>query len=171
MTANASTGQAGTGQAGGSSAPKAAPAGGDASADWNALRGDVEDLASTAVERGRGFAAAARDQATTYVEQRKDDAVHSVSGFARALRESGANFDDRPNVKAFFDSAAEGLDQLAGSIERRSAADLYEDAEALARRSPAAVAAAAFTAGFLAARFVKASSPSQARRAYAGRRS
>lgn len=164
MTANASTAGAS-----GLHEPKASAAQGGP-ADLSALRGDVEGIANTAVERGRGLAAAARDQAGIYVEQRKGDAVQSVNGFAHALRESGTTFDDRPNIKAFFDSAADGLEQLAGSIEQRSAADFYEDAEAIARRSPVAVAVAALAAGFLAARFIKASGSSQGRGASGGYR-
>ena len=64
-------------------------------------------------------------------------------------------------LEGIFDSAAEGLDDLAGSIESRSFNELYEDAEAFARRSPVAVAVATFAAGLLLARFVKASGERQ----------
>ena len=71
---------------------------------------------------------------------------------------SSKDFDDRPNIKAFFDSAADGLSQLGGSIESRSFADFYSEAEAFARRAPVAVAVGTFVAGFIAARFIKSSS-------------
>ena len=87
-------------------------------ADLEDLRHDVEDTASIAAERGKGFAAAARKQALAYVDDRKGEAARSVSDLAQSLRDSGQTFDDRPNIRAFFDSAAEGLDDLAGSIER-----------------------------------------------------
>lgn len=126
-------------------------------ADVKALRRDVEDIADVAVERGRGFAAAARVHAMDYAEGRKGDAARSVADLADTLRNSGKTFDDRPNIRAFFASAADGLDDLAGTIERRSFADFYDDAERYARRSPVAVAVATFAAGFLLSRFVKAS--------------
>lgn len=126
-------------------------------ADVKALRRDVEDMADVAVERGRGFAAAARVHAMDYAEGRKGDAAKSVSDLAGTLRDSGKTFDDRPNIKAFFASAADGLEDLAGSIDRRSFADFYDDAERYARRSPVTVAVATFAAGFLLSRFVKAS--------------
>ena len=126
-------------------------------ADLEDLRHDVEDTASLAAERSKGLAAAARQQALSYVDDRKGEAARSVSDLAKSLRDSGKTFDDRPNIRAFFDSAAEGLDDLAGSIERRSLDDFYREAEAYARRSPVTVAVGAFAAGFLLSRFVKAS--------------
>ena len=127
-------------------------------ADWTALKGEVEGLADEAAERGRGLLDAARLQAQDYVERRKNDAAHSVNDFARTLRSSTKDFDDKPNIKAFFDSAAEGLEQLGSSIENRSFSDFYNEAEAFARRAPVAVAVGTFVAGLLAARLIKASS-------------
>lgn len=128
--------------------------------DLDALKDDVGDLAGAAVERGWGFVEAARVQATDYAEQRKSDAARSVGDLAKALRESGKTFEDRPNIRAVMDSAADGLDGLAGTISDRSFAELYADAERVARARPAAVAVAGAVAGFLVARFVKASSDS-----------
>ena len=127
-------------------------------ADWRALKGDVEGLADEAAERGRGLLDAARLQAQDYVEQRKNDAAHSVHEFARTLRSSTKDFEDKPNIKAFFDSAADGLEQLGSSIEKRSFSEFYTEAEAFARRAPVAVAVGTFVAGLLAARLIKASS-------------
>ncbi|MCE4223753.1 hypothetical protein HCU64_08330 [Methylobacterium sp. C25] len=129
--------------------------------DLKDLKRDVEETVDVAVERGRGFAAAARSHALNFAESRKGEAARSVSDIADTLRDNGKAFDDRPNVKAFFDSAAEGLDDLAGSIKSRSFNELYEDAEAFARRSPVAVAVATFAAGLLVARFIKSSGERQ----------
>jgi hypothetical protein len=127
-------------------------------ADWKALRGDVEGIADVAVERGRGFVAAARGHAEDYVERRKGDAAQSVNDLARTVRDSSKTFEDRPNIRAFFDSAAEGLEHLGTQIENKSFSEFYEDAEAIARRSPVAVAVATFVTGFVVARFIKSSS-------------
>ena len=131
--------------------------GGAPSENLDDLRHDVEDSLGVAAERGRGFAAAARSHAQSFAEGRKSEAARSVADLAQSIRDSGRTFDDRPNIRAFFDSAAEGLDDLAGTIEKRSFGEFYEEAEAFARRSPVAVAAATFAAGFLLARFVKSS--------------
>ncbi|MEH3118421.1 MAG: hypothetical protein PGN25_12745 [Methylorubrum populi] len=144
--------------------PVGGPGPAETKADLEDLRHDVEDTASLAAERGKGFAAAARRHALSYVDDRKGEAARSVSDLARSLRDSGRTFDDRPNIRAFFDSAAEGLDDFAGSIERRSLDAIYHEAEAFARRSPVTVAVATFAAGFLLSRFVKASGPTEADR-------
>lgn len=125
--------------------------------DWDALRDDVGEIAGVAMERGRHFLDSARDQATTYVDRRKDDVAHSVTEFATSLRESTRSFEDRPNIQAFVDGAAEGLDQLADSIRARSFAEIFNDVEDVVRRKPTVVAAVTLTAGFLVARFIKAS--------------
>ncbi|WP_375455012.1 hypothetical protein [uncultured Methylobacterium sp.] len=135
--------------------PVAAAAG--EQAEWRGLKGDVEGLADVAAERSRGLLDAARVQARSFVEERKNDAAQSVHDLARTLRDSSKDFDDRPNIKAFFDSAADGLSQLGGSMESRSFSDFYGEAEAFARRAPVAVAVGTFVAGFIAARFIKSS--------------
>jgi len=130
---------------------------GSENADWDTLKEDVGDIAGVAVERGRHFMDSAREQATVYVDQRKDGMAQSVADLATSLREATSSFDDRPNIRAFVDSAAEGLDQLAGSIRDRSFADIFNEVEGVVRQRPAAVAAVSVVLGFLAARFVKSS--------------
>jgi hypothetical protein len=123
--------------------------------DWDSLRSDVTDMAGAAVERGRHFIDAARDQANDYAERRKDDIAQSVADFATSLRESTNSFEQRPNIRAVVDSAAEGLETLAGTIRERSFADIFNDFEDMARRRPATVAAVSIAVGFVAARFLK----------------
>lgn len=135
-----------------------ATAGARQQADWRGLKGDVEGLADVAAQQGRGLLDAVRLQAQDYVEQRKNDAAGQVSDLARTIRSSSKDFDDKPNIKAFFDSAADGLEQLGSSIESRSFGDFYAEAESFARRAPVAVAVGTFVAGLLAARFIKSSS-------------
>jgi len=126
-------------------------------ADWEALKEDVTGIAGAAVERGRTFVDSAKMQATEFVDRRKNDTAESVADFARSLRETRRAFEDRPNIAAFFDSAAEGLDQLADTVRERSFAEMFGEVEAVMRRRPALAAAAGLTTGFLLARFVKAS--------------
>jgi len=126
-------------------------------ADWDALKGDVGEIADAAVARGRHFLDSARDQATSYVDRRKDDVAQSVTDFAGSLRESTRSFEDRPNIQAFVDGAAEGLDQLAETIRGRSFAEIFNEVEDVVRRRPAVVGAVTLTAGFVLARFIKAS--------------
>jgi ElaB/YqjD/DUF883 family membrane-anchored ribosome-binding protein len=130
---------------------------GSEDADWNALKSEVSEMTDAAVERGRRFVDSAREQATGYVDRSKDHMAQSVADLATSLREATRSFDDRPNIRAFVDSAAEGLDQLAGSIRERSFSEIVSDVEEVVRRRPAAVAAVTVAIGFLAARFIKSS--------------
>ena len=129
-----------------------------AKGELDALKDDVGELAGTAAERGWSFVEAARASATDYADQRKTDAARSVGDLAGALRTSSSSFEDRPNIRAVIDSAADGLDQLAGTIGERSFGELYAEAESVARRSPATAAIAGAAIGFLVARLIKASS-------------
>lgn len=124
-------------------------------AEWGELKEDVSELADEAVSRGRDFLYAAREQAAGYAEDRKDDIAQSVANFANSLRDSTRDFDDRPNIRAVVDSAAEGLDQLAESIQDRSVAEIVGEAEDFMRRHPVGVAAVSVALGFFAARFIK----------------
>ncbi len=134
-------------QAGGSSTPQ----------EWDAIKEDVSEIAGAAVEQGRHFLDSAREQATNYVDRRKDDAAQSVADLAQSLRDACKQFEGRPNITAFVDSAAGGLDQLAETIRERSFNEIFGDVEEAVRRRPATVAAATMVAGFLVARFIKSS--------------
>lgn len=123
--------------------------------DWDTLKDDVSEMAGAAVERGRHFIDAARDQATDYADRRKDDIAQSVADFANSLRESTGSFEERPNIRAVVDSAAEGLEALADTIRERTFADIFNDFEDMVRRRPATVAAVSAAVGFVAARFIK----------------
>lgn len=136
-------------------APSSEPAGADLAADLKTVAGDLK---SAAVEQGRAIYETARDQATGFADQRKNEAAQSVADIAASLRETGRSFAERPNIQAFVGSAADGLDQLAGSIRDRSFADLYTEVESYARRAPVTVGVAAALAGFALARFIKSSS-------------
>lgn len=123
--------------------------------EWDALKDDVSEMADTVAQQGRHFIDSAREQAVDYVERRKDDVAESVADFATSLRESTRSFDDRPNIRAIVDSAAEGLEQLADTIRERSFSDFFNDFEDVVRRRPASVAAVSVAIGFLTARFIK----------------
>jgi hypothetical protein len=140
------------------SATKQGAAGGQSSADWDSLKGDVGEMAGAAMDQGRHILDSARDQATGFVDQRKNDVAESVVGLANTLRESGSAFEDRQQIKALVESAAGGLEQLAEGIRSRNLGDVLGDVEDLVRRRPMTAAVATMAAGFLIARFVKASS-------------
>ncbi|MGU3330833.1 hypothetical protein ACLBXJ_28805 [Methylobacterium mesophilicum] len=98
-------------------------------------------------DAARGFADALRDQAHGYAGKRRADALRVVSDVGDAIRDTGAGFDGLPQVKAFFDQAALGVDGLAEDMSRRSFGEMYDEVRAAARRRPVLTAAAAMLAG------------------------
>lgn len=124
---------------------------------WGDIKDDVGQIADAAVEQTRHFLDSAKVQAATFVDKRKDDAAQSVTDLAKSLRDTLKQFEDRPNIRAFADSAAEGLEQLAETIRSRSFNEIFGDVEQVMRRRPGMVAAASLVAGFLTARFIKSS--------------
>jgi len=76
----------------------------------------VGEMAGAAMDQGRHLLDSAREQATGFVDQRKDDLAQSVVNLANSLRDSGSAFEDRQQIRALVDSAAGGLEQLAKNI-------------------------------------------------------
>ncbi|WP_210485198.1 hypothetical protein [Microvirga antarctica] len=122
------------------------------------MRTDVGGIADAAVSQGRHFIDAAKEQATDYAGKRKADVAQSVADLATSLRSSTSSFDERPNIQAVVDSAAEGLEQLADSIRERTFSEIFSDVEAVVRRRPMAFGIASLAVGFVAARFIKSTS-------------
>ena len=104
-----------------------------------------------------GFAGVAREQVQVYVTKRKEDVARAVSDVAESIRKSGAGFSGAPQIKAFFDSAAEGVEELSADINRRTVSELYDEVEAAVRRRPVVALGAAALAGFALFRLFKAS--------------
>ena len=71
---------------------------------------------------------------------RSSSASRTWSGWSRTwpgpFAEPGTGFEDAPNVKAFFDNAAEGVEELSADIGRRTVSELYDELDAAARRRP-----------------------------------
>ena len=149
--------QSGKGRQGQQSSAQGGGADAAAGQHIDAIKEDVSQIADTAVEQGRQLLSSAKDQATGYLDQRKDAVAQSVLGVAQSLREATKEFEDRPNIRAFADSAAEGIEQFAESIRGRSFNEVFSDVEDAMRRRPGAFGAAALGVGFFLARFIKSS--------------
>lgn len=127
------------------------------SENWKGVKRDAQGIADAAAEEARKLGDTARREASTFAERRKNTVAQSVADIAGSVRETGDGFADKPNIQAFTRAAADGLDDLAEQISRKSFGELYSDAERFARRRPVAVAAGAAAVGLLAARFLKSS--------------
>jgi hypothetical protein len=126
-------------------------------AEWTAVQEEIRKAGATATKAGRDFTRAAAEEASSYMQQRKGAVADMVADLARSMREACGSMRDRPNIMAFSESAAEGLDHLAARIRQQDFPELYRGIELAARRHPAALAGAGVFAGFLLARFIKSS--------------
>ncbi len=126
-------------------APHDAPhTAGEERAQWRALQGDVEGLATW--RPSAGAACSTRPGAGAELRRAAQERRRAVGPRPGA---DDPQFRPRSrrqaNVRAFFDSAADGLEQLGSSIERRSLGEFYSEAESFARRAPVAVAVGTFS--------------------------
>jgi hypothetical protein len=92
------------------------------------------------------------------VSEQQKAAAGSLGDLAGALRKSAEQLQEQHQSAArFAQSAANGLEQLSGSLRNRDLDGMLRDAEAFARRQPVAFFGATVLAGFLATRFLKSS--------------
>jgi hypothetical protein len=113
-----------------------------------------------------------RDRARSMADQQKHAAVGRVEGVAHALRKASDDLRDQgqPMIAEYSRYAAEGLESMAQSLDRRDIDDFVEGVENFARQRPVAFLGGAMVAGFALARFMKSSSARRGRRtgAYGG---
>lgn len=144
-----SDGAAGTGPTGGAGTR-------DFNSTWSAVRRDVDRLVDAAAAQGKELTLSAQQGAGQYVEGRKNALAYAVDDLGRSLRETSASLADQPNLRAYVDAAADGLDGLSAQIRAQSLGDLYDDASAFARQRPIGLLIGATAFGLLLSRFLKA---------------
>ena len=108
-----------------------------------------------------------RDRARSLADQQKQAAVGRVEGIAHALRTASDELRDQgqPMVAEYSRYAAEGLESMARSLDRREVGDFVDGIEQFARERPVAFLGGAMVAGFALARFMKSSSARRDQRA------
>ncbi len=101
-----------------------------------------------------------KETARNLLGEQKHAAASGIGDFATALRRAAREMDGsgQSTVGRLANSAADGLEQFSGSLRNRDVNALVRDVETFARRQPVAFFGAAIAAGFLAVRFLKASS-------------
>jgi hypothetical protein len=126
-------------------------------------REKASDLKHQAQEAVHGV----RDRARSMVDRQKDAAVGRVEGVAHALRTASDELREQgqPTIAEYSEYAAEGLENMAQSLDRRDIDDFVEGVEQFARERPIAFLGGAMVAGFALARFMKSSSARRYRRA------
>lgn len=104
----------------------------------------------------------AKERAQSYASERKEMAAKQVGGVAQALRSAADNLkqQDQPYQRYAADyitRAAENLDQFSNALRDRDFGSLASQARDMARRQPGLLIGGSAIAGFLAARFARAS--------------
>ena len=113
-----------------------------------------------AAESSQGLKQTLRDTTYKQIDDRKaraSDTLGSIAGAVRGmtqpLREGGQS-----GIADYVNQAADGIERWAADLKRQDVDDALRAAQQFARRQPALFLGMAFTAGMLAARFLKSSS-------------
>jgi hypothetical protein len=104
-----------------------------------------------------------KDKATSQLHSQKDRATAGLGSVADAVRQTGRQLRDKRQdaVADMVEGAAAQLERFSNHLKDRDLDELVEDAQRLARQQPALFIGTSFAAGLIAARFIKASSPSR----------
>lgn len=114
----------------------------------------------SATEQARAIWQDAKETARSGLGEYKHTTAKGIGDLATALRSSARELEssEQATVARFARSAADGLQQLSGALDRRDLDGLVREAESFARRQPLAFFAGAMAVGFLAVRFIKSTS-------------
>jgi gas vesicle protein len=124
----------------------------------------TQELASQAKEQVQQKTEQVKGQATDRLREQLNDQAgrlgDRVQPFPEALRRAGAYLDSQGNAQgaSAATNAADRAEQLASYLHEADGDRILGDLEDFARRRPWVVGAVATTAGFVAARFLVASS-------------
>jgi len=117
------------------------------------LRRKAESTAATVAEQ-------AQQTAEVHLSSQKDQAASTLHTLAETIRDGGQRMrDEQPQIASLADQAAGKIDEASSYIRQHDVRDFVREAENFARREPLIFLGGAFAVGFLAARFLKASSP------------
>jgi hypothetical protein len=118
----------------------------------------METNPRSATRPSQGFAQRLKEDGRRTLEQRKRSAAQRVEELAQAIERTGAQFsDNEPTLADLANRLAASVGNLATRLREGSFDDLLDDTRALARRNPGLFIAGGIAAGFVIARFAKAS--------------
>jgi hypothetical protein len=103
---------------------------------------------------------AAERKATERFGERKSTAAREVFGVARALRRTADELEqqNQETIAGYARRAADVVERVGGSLERKNASEIVGDIERVCRQHPAAVGVGAALVGFLGARVLRGAS-------------
>jgi hypothetical protein len=124
------------------------------------VKDQVRDKAEVAQEKARGAAQQARSRFKDQVDQRSTQAGERLSGTAADVRSVAEELrrQGKDTPANLAEQTAGQADRVADYLKGASGERILRDVEGLARGKPWAVAAGGLVVGFVASRFLKASS-------------
>lgn len=93
--------------------------------------------------------------AGSLANSRKEYAASQLEGLADSVRQFSGNIPAIPTMKAYAETAADSLEDLAGYVVESDLADMVADAREFTRRHPLAVFGGSIVAGLVATQLVQ----------------
>ena len=131
-----------------------------ASSAGEQVKDRAADAAGQAQEKAQQAAGQAREQVRSQIDQRSTDAGRRISEQGSDLRAVGDQLREqgKDGPAKLADQAAEQIEKAGGWLTESDADRILHDVESAARKNPWAVVAGGVALGFVASRFLKASS-------------
>jgi hypothetical protein len=122
-------------------------------------RPKTDEVADQLKNTARALGHEAISQARSRGEQQKARAADEIDRLASVLHDAGATLDrEKMATGRLVHAAADRLEDFVDRLDRRDVDGIIRDARQWARRNPAAFLGGAVALGFVASRFLKASS-------------
>jgi hypothetical protein len=114
-------------------------------------------------QQGSGILNQVRDKAASQLNEQKARATQSLGSVAQAVRQSTHQLREQQHdtVAQFVERAADQIERFSNHLRDRDLNELVGEAQRFARQQPAVFIGSSFAAGLLAARFIKASRPTE----------
>ncbi|MDX6452569.1 MAG: hypothetical protein QOH16_2618 [Gaiellaceae bacterium] len=128
----------------------------------------VKERVQDVAEQAKGQT---REQLRTQISQRSTQAGEQMSSAAGAMRKTSEHLrvEGKDSVAKVIDGAAERSERLGSYLSRADGDQILRDVEDLARKQPWLFVGGSAVVGFLASRFMKASSSNRYQGAASGR--
>jgi hypothetical protein len=128
----------------------------DASSALTSAKGAVGDIADKAGDQASTLIDQVKEQASSALSGQKEGLAGRIDDIAHAVHESGAQFEGKQDwIASAIERGASELSTLATSLRENDLASLFGQVQSIARRQPALFIGASLAAGFAVARLGK----------------
>lgn len=119
----------------------------------------TENIKSEATEQAARLAGSVKDEAKRYEKDLRSGIAERAESVAAGLRKAGSEIDPDSTISTLFERAADSVTSLADSLNSTDPRQMVDEVRDFARRQPGAFLGLTALAGFAAARFLRAGSP------------